>query len=159
MRSVVARRGSWILTVLLLGVAAAGLLAGSRKPPDRAYELEQRLRCPTCQSVSVADSPSETAAAMRSTIAAQVTAGRSDQQILDYFRARYGAWVLFDPPAGGATLWVWVLPLLAAAVGAVALALVVRSPEPVAPLDAEERARVLAEASKFAPDARQDEEP
>ena len=159
MRNVVARRGSWILTVVLLGVAAVGLLAGSRKPPDRAYGLEQRLRCPTCQSVSVADSPSETAAAMRSTIAAQVTAGRSDQQILDYFRARYGAWVLFDPPASGVTLWVWVLPLLAAAVGAVVLAVVVRRPEPAVPLEPEERARVLAEASEFARGARQDEEP
>lgn len=159
MRDIVARRGSWILTVLLLSVATAGLLAGSRKPTDRAYGLEQRLRCPTCQSVSVADSPSETAAAMRSTIAEQVTSGRSDQEILGYFRARYGAWVLFDPPASGATLVVWVLPVLAAAVGAVALVVIVRRPEPTVPLEPEERARVLAEARDYARDVRQDEEP
>lgn len=159
MHDVFARRGAWLLTVVLLGVAVAGLLAGSRQPRDRAYQLEQRLRCPTCQSVSVADSPSETAVAMRATIAEQVAAGRSDQQILDYFRVRYGSWVLFDPPVRGVTLLVWVLPVLAAAGGVVVVAMVARRPAPVAPLVPEERDRVIAEARRLAAAARQDEEP
>lgn len=158
-RSSVARRGTWMLIVLLLGVTAAGLLAGSRKPQDRAYGLEQRLRCPTCQSVSVADSPSETAAAMRTTIAEQVIAGRSDQQIIDYFRARYGAWVLFDPPASGVTLVVWVLPLLAGGVGTVVLVMVGRRTEPPTPLEPEERERVVAEVRRFTRGVERDEEP
>lgn len=158
MRESVARRGAWFVTLVLLGIAGAGLLAGSRQPQDRAYELEQRLRCPTCQSVSVADSPSETATAMRTTVAAQVAAGRSDEEILDYFRVRYGAWVLFDPPARGVTLLVWVLPLLAAGVGVVVLTMVTHRPAASAPLSPDERARVLAEAQRLAGAARQEEE-
>lgn len=107
--------------VALLAVAVIGMLATGSTTKDRAYKLEQRLRCPVCQSVSIADSPAETAQAMRIAVAEQVAAGRSDEQIIDYFRARYGDWVLLDPPATGPTLLVWLLPLAGAAIGTVAL--------------------------------------
>ncbi|MGH3951238.1 MAG: cytochrome c-type biogenesis protein, partial [Pseudonocardiaceae bacterium] len=76
---------------------------------------------PVCRSVSIAESPSETAEVMRLAVAQQVTAGRSDEQIIDYFRARYGDWVLLDPPASGSTLPLWVLPFAGAVAGGFAL--------------------------------------
>ncbi|EIE99834.1 uncharacterized protein involved in biosynthesis of c-type cytochromes [Saccharomonospora glauca K62] len=124
---------SIVLAVLsLLGVTMAGLLTGWSGTEDQASELEQRLRCPTCASVSIAESPSDTATAMRTVVAEQVAAGRTDQQIIDYFRARYGDWVLLDPPAKGQTLPLWLLPFAALAVGAVVLIFLRgrRSPEP-----------------------------
>ena len=144
MRDRVRARITWLATLVLLAVAVAGLLAGSPRSHDRAYAVEQRLRCPTCQSVSVADSPSDTAAAMRSTIRRQVDAGRSDEEILGYFQDRYGAWVLLDPPLRGRTLVVWALPVLAAAVAVLALRrLARRSAGASTPLSAAERKRVL----------------
>lgn len=125
--------------VAMLAVAVTGLLAAPPGLRDRAYELEQRLRCPVCQSVSIAESPSETAQAMRDVVAEQVAAGRSDQEILDYFRARYGDWVLHDPPAAGATLLLWLLPAAGAAVGAVALIVMRRRAPPPEPDDAVDR--------------------
>lgn len=107
--------------VVLLGVAIVGMLTAGPRAENRAYELEQRLRCPVCQSVSIAESPSETAQAMRVAVAEQVAAGRSDQEIIDYFRARYGDWVLLDPPVAGSTLLVWLLPLAGAVMGAAVL--------------------------------------
>lgn len=149
MRSFLARWGVWLAAAALLGVAAVGLLAGARHATDRTYRLEQRLRCPTCQSVSIADSPSDTAAAMRASVEQQVAAGRDDQEILNYFQARYGAWVLLEPPVRGATLLVWVLPLLALAAGAAVLAALLRRPPPVPPLDEAQRARVHFEARRL----------
>lgn len=102
----------------LLAVAVIGLVTGSRPEPDRALQLQRQLRCPVCTTVSIAESGSETAAAMRRTVTEQVAAGRSDQQIIGYFRARYGDWVLLDPPARGATLWLWLLPVAVAVLGA-----------------------------------------
>lgn len=125
--------------VAMLAVAVTGLLAAPPGLRDRAYELEQRLRCPVCQSVSIAESPSETAQAMRDVVAEQVAAGRSDQEILDYFRARYGDWVLHDPPAAGSTLLLWLLPAAGAAVGAVALIMMHRRAPPPEPDDAVDR--------------------
>ncbi len=130
--------------VALLLVAVVGMLATGSTPKDRAYKLEQRLRCPVCQSVSIADSPSETAQTMRVAVAEQVAAGRSDEQIIGYFRARYGDWVLLDPPPAGSTLLVWVLPLAGAAIGSVAL-LAMRArqrQEPDADLTGEQRERL-----------------
>lgn len=70
-----------------------------------------------CQSVSIADSPSETAVAMRQTVAEQIAAGRTDVEVLDYFRARFGDWVVLDPPVGGAALALWVTPVAATVLG------------------------------------------
>ena len=116
----------------LLAVAIAGLLTTGPGSQDRAYRLEQRLRCPVCKSVSIAESPSQTAEAMRVAVAAQVAAGRSDEEIIAYFRTRYGDWVLLDPPANGSTLALWVLPFVAAVTGGAAVLKlrVRRRPEP-----------------------------
>lgn len=151
MRNRVLQVGLLAGIVALLVVAVVGMLATGSTPKDRAYELEQRLRCPVCQSVSIADSPSETAQTMRVAVAEQVAAGRSDEQIIDYFRARYGDWVLLDPPATGPTLLVWLLPLAGAVIGTAALLTMRarRRQEPDADLTAEQRdrlARALDEA-------------
>ncbi|WP_233520268.1 cytochrome c-type biogenesis protein CcmH [Prauserella sp. PE36] len=128
--------------VALVGLAVGGLLTAGPGTPDRAYELEQRLRCPVCKSVSIAESPAETAEAMRAVVADQVAAGRGDQEIIDYFRARYGDWVLLDPPASGSTLALWMLPVAAVVVGGVALALLRRRPDAVDEVTSEDRIRV-----------------
>ncbi|MGH8935628.1 MAG: cytochrome c-type biogenesis protein CcmH [Acidimicrobiia bacterium] len=107
----------WGLTGLLATVVMVGLVTAPLPAPDRAESLATRIRCPVCQGESVADSPSEIAVAMRAIIAEQVAQGRSDQEILDFFAAKYGQWVLLDTPPRGRTLLLWVLPGLALLVG------------------------------------------
>ncbi|GAB3366323.1 MULTISPECIES: cytochrome c-type biogenesis protein [Amycolatopsis] len=128
--------------LVLLGLTAGLLLSGGNGTADRAHDLDQRLRCPVCKSVSIAESPSETATAMRQAVQDQVAAGRSDQQVLGFFRARYGDWVLLDPPVSGRTLWVWLLPLAGIAAGALLLAGLLRKRPDVPELAGDERARV-----------------
>ena len=118
------RRGSVVIgmaIVLLSGAVAVVLAVASAPERDRVQDLAERLRCPVCTSVSVAESPSDTAVAMRQVISDQVAAGRSDEQIVGYFRARYGDWTVIDPPASGSTLLLWVLPIAAAVTGVVVL--------------------------------------
>ncbi|MEU9822938.1 cytochrome c-type biogenesis protein CcmH [Pseudonocardia alni] len=107
---------------LLLTVAVALVLAmAPAAGEDRVQELAERLRCPVCTSVSVAESPSDTAVAMRQVIEDQVAVGRSDDEIEAYFRARYGDWAVIDPPASGSTLLLWLLPAAATVAGAALL--------------------------------------
>lgn len=127
MRDRVRRAGVLGAIVVLLGVAVTGLVFGTGRPTDRAYELEQRLRCPVCKSVSIAESMSDTAVAMRATVDEQIEAGRSDPEIIAWFTERYGEWVLLDPPADGDTLPLWLIPLGVAA-AAVVLVLTRRRP-------------------------------
>lgn len=115
-----------IVIVALLVVAAVALFTGPSQGVSRASTVEHRLRCPVCKSVSIAESPSTTAAAMRRDVEQQITAGRSNSQIIDYFRARYGEWVLLDPPLSGTTLLLWLLPVAGASAGAAILVVRIR---------------------------------
>ncbi len=134
----------------LLAVTVVALLTATRPAPDRAQDLAERLRCPVCKSVSIAESQSDTAVAMRGVVAEQVAAGRSDPEIVDYFRARYGDWVLFDPPAAGATLALWLVPAAVTVLGTgVVLHRMRQGPAGSPPaLSAEERERVAAAVAR-----------
>ena len=94
---------------------------GPAPAPDRIHELTQQvaagLRCPVCQGMSVADSPAETALTMKSRVRDLVTAGYTEEQIQDFFVARYGEWVLMEPPAKGLNLIVWLAPGIAVGFG------------------------------------------
>jgi cytochrome c-type biogenesis protein CcmH len=73
-------------------------------PPDaataaaRTDRLQTHLRCPVCQGLSVADSPSDAARAMGTRIEELVSQGYTEDQITYYFVDRYGAWVELEPP-------------------------------------------------------------
>lgn len=134
----------------LLAVVVVGLATGRRGGEDRAYTLESRLRCPACTQVSIAESPSETAAGMRRVVADQIAAGRSDEQIITYFEDRYGAWVLLDPPPRGGTLLLWLLPVIAAVIGlAVTLTRARHAHAPTEELSAAERYRVAEAVREY----------
>ena len=109
------------VTLTLVAIVAFGLVRGGGTGDDRVHSITQRLRCPVCQAESVADSPSTTARAMARVVEQQVRAGRTDQQILGFFRQRYGRWILLDPPRSGDTLLLWLLPPAALAAGLVVL--------------------------------------
>ena len=63
----------------------------------------------------------------------QVAAGKTDQQIRDFFTSRYGEWALLEPPASGMNLLVWLLPLLLLVGGGLAIARTMRRPVPAVP--------------------------
>lgn len=140
----------WLAPTVMAIMAAVIVVGIVTAPPlqrDRTDTLAQQLRCPVCQGESVADSPSETAEAMREQIDQMVTAGHSDSEILAHYVARYGRWILLDPPARGDTLWLWVLPVLAAAAGIATLVGRQRRDGTVLLLDEAERALVQREVA------------
>jgi cytochrome c-type biogenesis protein CcmH len=86
--------------------------------------ISSKLRCPVCQGLSVADSPSESALNMKAEVRELVEKGYSADQILAYFEGTYGEFVRLEPKARGLNLLVWLLPVAAVLVG---LALVLRT--------------------------------
>ncbi|MBW3658622.1 MAG: cytochrome c-type biogenesis protein CcmH [Actinobacteria bacterium] len=143
------RRWAYPLAALALtAVIVGGVLTAAPRPVDRVDALSHRLRCPVCQGESVADSPSETATQIRDQVAEMVAAGRTDAEILDHYVARYGRWVLLDPPLAGDTVLLWLLPLAAAAGG---LAIVVsrrRSAAPWSDLSESDRLMIATEIAR-----------
>lgn len=107
-----------VLFVVAFALAAAqGLPAAADSVDGEAQQIARLLRCPVCQSVSVAESPAELAQQMRHVIREQLEQGRTRPEIIAYFVERYGEGVLLDPPKQGFAALAWLTPLLALLVG------------------------------------------
>jgi cytochrome c-type biogenesis protein CcmH len=86
---------------------------------QRTQEVASLLRCPVCQGLSVADSPSEMAINMKGQVRELLARGYTQEQILSYFERSYGQFVLLKPKMNGAGAAVWILPILAIVIGVV----------------------------------------
>ncbi len=122
---------AWALVAVAVAVVVAAALlsgggAGGTTIEQRAHDVASQLRCPVCQNLSVADSPSGLAGEMRSDIEDQVRAGRTDREIEDFYVSRYGEWVLLEPTRSGLNALPWALPVAALAVGVALWVRVVR---------------------------------
>ncbi len=84
----------------------------------QTQEVASLLRCPVCQGLSIADSPSEMAVNMKHQVRELIARGYSRQQILDYFERSYGQFVLLKPKFQGVNALVWLLPIFVVALGA-----------------------------------------
>jgi cytochrome c-type biogenesis protein CcmH len=152
---------SWLVRILgaaaacgLLWLAPAQAVMPGEEMADPALEsrartLYQELRCVVCQNQSIDASDAEIAADLRALVRDRLLAGDDDQAVLDFVVARYGTYVLLDPPMEPLTYALWFGPPALLAVGVVAIVVwrkrggvVVEAGEP--PLSDEERARLAA---------------
>ncbi len=85
----------------------------------RTHEVASLLRCPVCQGMSVADSPSTVALDMKEQVRELLARGYTQEQILDYFQRSYGQFVLLKPEFRGVNALVWILPVLVLIAGLV----------------------------------------
>ncbi|MEC8424700.1 MAG: cytochrome c-type biogenesis protein CcmH, partial [Myxococcota bacterium] len=102
----------------------------SETAADRTAEIAGGLRCPVCQGLSVSDSNADAARAMHDRIAELVSQGYTEEQIVDYFVGRYGAWVRLEPPREGLNWLIWVGPVVLFVLGAGLVARQVGGQEP-----------------------------
>ncbi len=75
-------------------------------------QLTAELRCPMCQNQNIADSDAMIAHDMRRKVYSLLKQGKSEQEVIDYMKARYGDFVHYQPPVTAATLWLWLGPVL-----------------------------------------------
>jgi cytochrome c-type biogenesis protein CcmH len=117
------RQGLLRLVVVLAVALAIGSGIGSTHgaPHQRIVALETQIRCPSCADLSVAESTSSAAIAVRREITQLVVAGESDDQIRSALVAQYGNTILLRPPDSGITSLVWIIPAVAGAAAFVAL--------------------------------------
>lgn len=139
-------------------LALAGILAATAA---HAYTLEEftfddpaktteyrdlvgKLRCLVCQNESLAASQASVAQDLRKEVYHMMQNGKSKQEILDFLVARYGDFVLYDPPIKPSTYLLWFGPFLFIGIGGFLLlrAIQRKKSEPEPDLSEAERARL-----------------
>ncbi|PZW71100.1 cytochrome c-type biogenesis protein CcmH [Pseudomonas sp. URMO17WK12:I1] len=118
-----------VLLLALGGVAQAAIDTyefASEAERARYRQLTEELRCPKCQNQNIADSNAPIAVDLRAEIYRKLEAGESNAQIIDYLVARYGDFVLYNPPVSGRTLLLWYGPAALLVGGFIVLAVIVR---------------------------------
>ena len=111
----------------------------------RARVISKELRCPVCQNESIDESHAEVARDLRLLVRERVSAGDSNDEALSFIVARYGEFVLLNPPAKGSTLILWLAGpamLLIGGIGAAAYLRGRAAPVPAVELSADETKRL-----------------
>ena len=144
-----------LMLAALLGLLPYSAWAGEAqdlaKDPvveKRMIGLAEHLRCLVCQNESLASSHAELAEDLRREVREQIRAGKSDQEIRDYLVARYGDFVLYEPPVKSYTAMLWFGPFLFLLSGVGVLVYQLRKrrksvPEPEMSAEAQRRAAAL----------------
>lgn len=106
------------LLALMALVAVPALRPGAEPSAiERVDALASELRCPDCQGLSVADSPTSSAQEIRRQISELVAAGAGDEEVRAHFVARYGQWILLAP----SSVAYWLIPFVVVAAAAAGL--------------------------------------
>lgn len=116
------------LAIVGIGLLAALLALLFLRPTpaltvdERVDALSAQLRCPDCQGLSVADSPTRSAQEIRRQVVELVEDGATDDEVRDHFVARYGEWILLAPRSPA----LWLVPFAVVLAAAAGLALWLR---------------------------------
>lgn len=82
------------------------------KMEERARALQRQLRCLVCQGESIDESQAPLAAELRHLVREQMGEGKSDGQIKQFLVARYGDFILMEPPLQPDTYFLWLAPFV-----------------------------------------------
>ena len=74
--------------------------------------ITKNLRCLVCQGQSIYDSDSEFANSLKILVDRKIDEGLTDAEIYEYFKNKYGEWILYDPKLNKNTYILWFMPLL-----------------------------------------------
>ncbi len=129
------------LSTVLMAAALAGAMLSPAGParavlPDemlddpileaRARELSREIRCVVCQNESIDTSNADLARDLRVLVRERLSAGDSNDEVLDYLVARYGEFVLLRPRLRPATYFLWFGPAGVLLLGGLGIALYYR---------------------------------
>jgi cytochrome c-type biogenesis protein CcmH len=109
-------RRSLVAAALLIAIGVpACAVEPSERLADPALEARARaisheLRCLVCQNESIDESNASLAHDLRLLVRKRLVSGDTDQQVRNYMVARYGIFVLLDPPFKPVTWLLWLGP-------------------------------------------------
>ena len=149
-----------VATVLMLaGVAVAtaqsgGADAGAPTPPPApaydeaaAQDIDRMLMCPVCPAQTIDQTEVTLAQQMRAQVRELLAAGASREEVLSWFRERYGPGIVAEPPRSGINLIAWLVPGAVLVIAMAGGILVLRAMRRTSPSDGAGEARAAAVVS------------
>ncbi|MBM3518200.1 MAG: cytochrome c-type biogenesis protein CcmH [Alphaproteobacteria bacterium] len=138
------------LMAIMTGAAPLGAIGVDVPLADpvlehRARTVHKLLRCLVCQNQSIDDSNADLARDLRQIVRERIQAGDSDQEAIAFVVARYGDWVLLDPPFKATTWALWLGPPVVLLLAGLGVGIYLRRRRPLvppSPLSAAEAARL-----------------
>ena len=106
-----------VLKFFLIIILFLPLSSLDAKEYEIRNKITKNLRCLICQGQSIYDSDSEFANSLKILVDKKLSEGLSEDQIYEYFKSKYGEWILYDPGLNKNTYILWLLPLLIFLVG------------------------------------------
>ena len=79
---------------------------------NRVKSINQNIRCLVCESQTIDESNSPLAKDLRSIVRIKVINNETDESIYNYFRERYGDYIIMKPPFKNSTLFLWIAPFI-----------------------------------------------
>lgn len=98
--------------VLPVWAADMPLKFNTAEQQQRYDYLTKELRCLVCQNQNLAESHADLAQDLREEVQQMILAGKTNKEIIDYLVARYGDFVLYNPPVKESTWLLWFAPFL-----------------------------------------------
>ena len=135
-----------LLAVVVVGAFAFAALrsTGTPSPEARTRAIATQLRCLECQGLSVADSRTTTAVAIKTDIRRRIDAGETDRQIKQAYVDRYGEYILLEPSSSNRVLWLLPIALVLIGGGAIMFVVVRNARRPKLHATDDDRAVVAA---------------
>ena len=79
---------------------------------DLVNKISKNIRCLICQGQSIYDSQSDFSISMRLLIKQKLEEGKSEKEIYDFLKDKYGQWISYEPEFNKKTIILWILPIL-----------------------------------------------
>lgn len=119
------------LLLMLAAPAPAGAVEPDEMMKDpvleaRARVISKELRCLVCQNQSIDDSNAGLARDLRVIVRERLTAGDSNDAVIEFVTSRYGDFVLLKPPFKSTTYLLWGGPAVILLIGLVAVVVTFR---------------------------------
>jgi cytochrome c-type biogenesis protein CcmH len=128
---VLMRSGIVLILFMLATTAAQANIDAFEFKNDQLQKRYQHLafilRCPKCQNQNIIDSDAPIASDLRQQVHRLLHEDYTDEQILDFMVARYGNFVLYEPPVNSLTYLLWYGPAVLVLIGALVVIMMIRS--------------------------------
>ena len=100
---------TFLLIFLFANVTSANVEVKNNEIKNK---ILKNIRCLVCQGQSVYDSESEFSDSIKLLVKKKIIEGKSEEQIYEFLRDKYGDWIIYDPKLNKNTYILWLLPLL-----------------------------------------------